>query len=458
MASAIGGDEDRSTDSLRLCLVVVILQGCTYNLRNTTTPADGGSSSEEAEAPFVPYTPVPPVPAPPPWPMWYDDGSATFLELPTSVAVISPDGRHAAGMNLGNAGFLWSDTSHGPSLTTIGTLEPVRAGGWVTSMNADGTTVVGTVGASGGPPNCLPGGVIMGNPEAFLWTAARGIRGLGFLPGYHRSCALAVSLDGTVVVGTSTRAVAFSPNLGLAQAFIWTEASGMRALPALPGDTDSWATAATPDAAVVVGISSGSEAQLVTWSAGNAPVALAGTQVKGFILPPVFVSSDASVVVAAVWDDGNTGSVPIGSEPIRWKVGEGTTRLGFPIGATDGIVTGLSADGKKVVGLGDTSSGGSNTFMWTEAGGMQSLFTLPIGWSSVVSPDAPSVLANGPGPLPLAWNSVRGLHPLFDVVPKTFSARCHVATVTAMSADGKLVGGDCTGNPAGAYGWIARLP
>src|SRR6516162_7415867 len=54
-------------------------------------------------------------------------------------------------------------------------------------VNADGTVVVGQA--------------IVGQGQAFRWTAASGMVGLGFLPGGYTSLARGVNADGTVVVG-----------------------------------------------------------------------------------------------------------------------------------------------------------------------------------------------------------------------------------------------------------------
>ena len=76
--------------------------------------------------------------------------------------------------------------------------------------------------------------------------------GLGDLPGgAHSSTALAVSADGSVVVGWSSSDFA----QGRGVAFRWTEASGMDHLGNLGGDFTSSASATSGDGSLVVGIS-----------------------------------------------------------------------------------------------------------------------------------------------------------------------------------------------------------
>ena len=69
--------------------------------------------------------------------------------------------------------------------------------------------------------------------EAFLWSADRGIRRLGFLPGHSRSVAVDVSDDGATVVGTS---------LGdevPRRAFRWTAEGGMVSLAEVGDSSDA---------------------------------------------------------------------------------------------------------------------------------------------------------------------------------------------------------------------------
>ena len=80
--------------------------------------------------------------------------------------------------------------------------------------SADGSVVVGN-GFNG-----------QGAVEAFRWTAAAGMVGLGFLPGTLASRAVAVSDDGAVVVGYATTATDYVP-------FVWTAATGMQSIAAL---------------------------------------------------------------------------------------------------------------------------------------------------------------------------------------------------------------------------------
>ncbi|MDB9423458.1 PEP-CTERM sorting domain-containing protein [Microcystis aeruginosa CS-564/01] len=107
-------------------------------------------------------------------------------------------------------------------------------GSTANGISADGSVVVGVSNSANGD-------------EAFRWTQATGMVGLGTLPGgAFASIAYGVSADGSVVVGTTN-----GSNFG--QAFRWTQATGMVGLGELAGDNNSIAYGVSGDGSVVVG-------------------------------------------------------------------------------------------------------------------------------------------------------------------------------------------------------------
>ena len=109
------------------------------------------------------------------------------------------------------------------------------------AVSGDGSVVVGWSQSSNGA--ITPGD----RYEAFLWTPSS-MTGLGYLSGDYRSVANGTDADGSVVVGYSTGS-------GPTQAFVWTAATGMVGLGFLPGATDhfSSANAVSADGSVIVG-------------------------------------------------------------------------------------------------------------------------------------------------------------------------------------------------------------
>jgi len=185
-------------------------------------------------------------------------------------------------------------------------------------------------------------------------AASFSFQGLGDLPGgSFASSASGVSADGLVVVGTSISSSGFNEH----EAFRWTSGGGMVGLGYLSG--------------------------------------------FDFYSGAVGVSADGSVVVGA----GGGGA-------FRWTSGGGMVylgNLGHPGGATSSSASGVSADGSVVVGRA-TSTAGDEAFLWTSGGGMVSVrdFLVNHGVSNLtdwtlaeatgVSADGRTIVGTGTNP------------------------------------------------------------
>lgn len=167
-------------------------------------------------------------------------GPLQELESPSRYSdanAITPDGRVVVGYAYGANGpeaFRWTEAG---GLVGLGRLSAVStAGDAAYGVSADGSVVVG---ASESAPETL---------QAFRWTQSTGMVGLGDLPGgTFNSTAQSISNDGRVIVGFGTGASGLD-------AIRWTEAGGMVALGDLPGgDVYSRALAADFDGRTIVG-------------------------------------------------------------------------------------------------------------------------------------------------------------------------------------------------------------
>jgi uncharacterized membrane protein len=214
--------------------------------------------------------------------------------------------------------------------------------------------------------------------------------------------ALAVSDDGSKVVGTSRGVTGFM------RPFIWTAATGMQELSNIPG-TDAVASDISPDGNTVVGYffdSAGDHAFM--WNAGAVkvlPGAPNGFDAKGEAVCGAGVGVVGSAVMsdqterAAKWSSSgaitllaqsagalsytegcsNTGSVVIGTgmdskgnlQPTRWD-SAGSRSLGT-LGGNSGEAHGVSGDGTVVVGAAGLPfiNGVSefSAFRWTSTAG-----------------------------------------------------------------------------------------
>jgi probable HAF family extracellular repeat protein len=124
-------------------------------------------------------------------------------------------------------------------------------------VSVDGSTVVG-----GNLPQSGQGG------QAWVWTAATGMVGLGYLvPGYNYSVATAVNANGSVVVGIG------EPSGGGYNAFRWTAATGMVNLgvsSTIGNNSQSYGYGVSADGSVLVGKSTGAlGTQAFRWTAAT---------------------------------------------------------------------------------------------------------------------------------------------------------------------------------------------
>ena len=113
---------------------------------------------------------------------------------------VSADGSIVVGFSTtatGRTAFRWSS---GTGMQSLGTLPGAGDGGrelysYAAAISADGTTIVGN-------------GYSANGIEAFRWTSAGGIVGLGDLPGgIFSSGAMDVSANGAIIVGQGTRTI-----------------------------------------------------------------------------------------------------------------------------------------------------------------------------------------------------------------------------------------------------------
>jgi probable HAF family extracellular repeat protein len=183
--------------------------------------------------------------------------------------------------------------------------------------------------------------------EAFRWTEAAGMVGLGTLAGATFSFAYAVSGDGSAVVGAS--------GSSSSQAFLWTAENGMVGLGPSQA-TYSFATDLSDDGGVVVGAVND---QAFRWSIESGMVRL-GFMPGGSTSYPTGVSADGAVIVG--WGSG----APEGDGAFVWDSVHGMRLLQTVLTNDYGLnldgwhlseARAISADGRTIVGSGVNPSG-----------------------------------------------------------------------------------------------------
>ncbi len=166
---------------------------------------------------------------------------------PTSQAFgISGDASVIVGLSTSAASiqtaFRW--TAADGTMRDLGALNGAGGRSVAFAANGDGSVVVGQSEIAGNAPFSFP-------MHAFRWVLTPGTAS-GVMtdldPSDQPSVATMVTPDGSVVVGAAG-------HLGVAQAFRWTQATGLVPLGVLPGQSQSAAAGVSGDGSIVVGLS-----------------------------------------------------------------------------------------------------------------------------------------------------------------------------------------------------------
>jgi probable HAF family extracellular repeat protein len=195
--------------------------------------------------------------------------------------------------------------------------------------------------------------------EAFRWTSATGLVGLGHLaPGNHFSdAAYAVSADGSIVAGEAESAQG-------QQAFHWTQPTGMVGLGDLPGgDFNSSARGISSDGQVIVGFStSASGTEAFRWKQATGMVGLGDLPGGDFSSTAYAATADGSIIV------GQSRTTLIDGDAFIWTAADGMRSLQAVLANEYGLgpsmvgwrlsaASDISDDGRVIVGYGRAPSG-----------------------------------------------------------------------------------------------------
>lgn len=319
-------------------------------------------------------------------------------------------------------------------------------------VSADGSTVVGYSSSEGSGNN---------STEAFRWTQATGMVGLGFGYGQTLGTSLArgVSGDGSVVVGKASRTA--SPTWP----FRWTSGTDMVRIDDYRYPSGD-ATAVSDDGAVVVGMSFSDTCQPFRWTSADGIAYLGDDLPSGMKwLGTMGVSGDGSTLVGQAYRDGTSDH-----EAFFWTQEMGMVGLGdLPGGEFNSRASGVSANGSVVVGYA-TSALGVEAYRWTQETGMVLLGDLLGGkfWSEAngVSADGSVVVGRSHGTAgsafdAIVWDAGNGMRSLQDLLTDDYGldlSGWHLTDAMSVSADGRTIVGLGL-NPTGqAEAWIATIP
>lgn len=204
-----------------------------------------------------------------------------------------------------------------------------------TSVSGNGEVIVGW----GSTPS--PGSVT----RSFQWNSEQGTQTFGFDQNSGFGKARGISRDGGTIVGTAR-----IDSLTL-RAYSWSEEAGMTLL---PGNGGTEAMAVNLDGSIIVGVGGSSQGIGTMWR--NLQVVNLGTAPGWRSSVPLCVNDDGTVIGGQLDMPDDLTSLPQGA---IWTPDHGfetlTTYLNrfgvvFPEGWTASIVNGVSADGRTIVG------------------------------------------------------------------------------------------------------------
>lgn len=258
-----------------------------------------------------------------------------------------------------------SDDGRYASITAVSIGGSFQAARWSRDMGAvDGLgTVFGEIAASSGIS--ADGSVVVGYDDGVLrratrWTSA-GPQTLGTLPGGINSQANGVSRDGRVIVGSSDDG-------SRVHAMRWTESGGMQSLGIVPGAAGSEARGASADGSVIVGVSLGAQENAFRWTEDG------GMQLLGVLPGESFsvanaVSADGLTVVG-----GSSPEASLTGPALRWTADTGLQSLGSIPHGGGSTARAVSADGRVIVGQAYSFTLTDEVaFVWTPESGMRAL-------------------------------------------------------------------------------------
>ncbi len=324
-----------------------------------------------------------------------------------------------------------------PNFRRLGGLPNTVINSRATDVSADGSVVVGFARSD----DTL-------DFEAFRWTEATGMVGLGSLQGgiFETSRGYAISPDGGTIVGESRSA------LGI-EAFQYTQSAGMTGIGNLsqgPEPSVAYGVAANGD--VVVGASGN---QAFRWTPTDGMVGIGDLPGGMDFSVSEAVSADGAVIV------GSSRS-SIGIEPFRWTEEDGMVGLGI-----DGIGWGVSQDGSVVVGEADPGPT-NEAFVWAQDNGLTLLGDLPGGQVDSrafdVSADGSVVVGQGRsanGREAFIWTKNDGMQSLQDLLRPYVGTALdgwQLEAATAISSDGRTIVGRGFNPNNQSEAWIAMVP
>ena len=357
-------------------------------------------------------------------------GGFITLDLPQGRTTgVSADGSVVIGLvpsaspGGGSYAYRWTASGDVTRLAQLDTANPLGA---PRSLSVDGSTIVGE--QAGGVVLDAFGRKLTGM-QAVRWTAG-GIQplvsiGATSAPAAFESQATAISADGSVIAGYYNRQNLSTwltqgipvrldnpldpanPIIYPTGAFVWTAATGAIPLGDLRGSAPptppySLAKAISADGTTIVGRTANANSVMIpfrwTQASGMVPLGPGNPAING---EACVVSPDGSMIF---------GRAAYGTALFRWTLADGITYIpALPLGGDASIseITGMTADGTRIVGSAGLADAGFSAWEWDQTHGFRKMsdvlhddFGIDMGgfhptWASGISADGSTIVGAG---------------------------------------------------------------
>lgn len=310
-----------------------------------------------------------------------------------------------------------------------------------------------------------------GQQEAFRWTAATGMQGLGILSanpsGNLRSYANGISADGSVIVGGTSSPAVTSTSSSATEAFRWTAATGMVGLGMLPGGGSSNATGVSNDgnAVVAYGAATGYTLQSAIWTPGGGLQGIGDIPGGTAYSYAWTISGDGSTISSLGVNSSNQ------TEAFKWTQAGGLVAMGIPAGNARSETYGMNDDGSIIVGAYGISGQSRQAAYWTESGGWVGLGSMGYNSASAsgVSDDGNMIIGSASTFNPLTststgdaflWDPVNGMRSADLVLSTVFGLNLtgwDITSITGISGDGRFLAGSGIDPNGKTQAWMADL-
>jgi uncharacterized membrane protein len=278
------------------------------------------------------------------------------------------------------------------------------------------------------------------------WTLAGGLQAIGNSTDRATGRAIAVSADGSFIVGKASSAL-----ITTTEAFRWSTSEGFQYLVGVNG----FATGVSSDGQTVVG-NGGSFGW--RWRQGAVNIVV-GTW-SGSFGDCAGVSGDGRSVVGSY----TTTSPQLRPQrPFLWTTSAGMVDLGSisESASSSGLARAISEDGLVVVGQTDAGNGTSHATRWVLGSPPQDLVPGSLDWSIARAVSNQGAVVVGQlGGRAMYWSEAAGARLLRDILLRNYGLDVRgwcFLSANGVSADGRTIVGDAVSPDGVQQGFVARL-